>query len=365
MTIATVESWVEAIPLARPYLIAFRLVESIETVVVRLRDDKGNVGLGAASPEAHVTGESNAACQQALAADSLAWLRGADVRERARLERHLQQLTPTAPAARAAVDMALWDLLGHTLERPLVSLLGRAHDALPTSVTIGIKGTAEALAEADEHLGRGFRCLKIKVGRDPESDFDRLRTLRAHVGPEIRLRVDANQGYDLRSTVRLLALADTLDLELVEQPVPVRATDELRRLPQRDRDRVYLDESVLGPANALTWTNPPRPCGGFNVKLMKCGGPTAALRMATIAEAAQLGLMWGCMDESRIGIAAALHTALACPATRFLDLDGSFDLARDVAEGGFAIAEGGVLRPLSDRAGLGVRLSGDPSRPRV
>ncbi len=97
---------------------------------------------------------------------------------------------------------------------------------------------------------------------------------------------------------------------------------------------------------------PRRACGIFNIKLMKCGGIAPARRIAAIAESAGVRLMWGCMDESRISIAAALHAALSSPATRYLDLDGSLDLARDVVRGGFLL-EDGVMR-MTGAPGLGV-----------
>ena len=120
------------------------------------------------------------------------------------------------------------------------------------------------------------------------------------------------------------------------------------------RRKIALDESLLTSSDAIRLAAPPAACGIFNIKLMKCGGVYEALRIATIAECAGIELMWGCMDESRISIAAALHAALACPATRYLDLDGSFDLARDVAEGGFHLRDG--LLSISDAPGLGLTL---------
>jgi L-alanine-DL-glutamate epimerase-like enolase superfamily enzyme len=103
----------------------------------------------------------------------------------------------------------------------------------------------------------------------------------------------------------------------------------------------------------MALAQPPRAAGIFNIKLMKCGGIAAARRIATVAELSGIALMWGCMDESAISIAAALHAALASPATRYLDLDGSLDLARDVVDGGFVI-ENGVMRTAGG-PGLGVR----------
>jgi L-alanine-DL-glutamate epimerase-like enolase superfamily enzyme len=354
--LTAVSSQLERIPLARPYTIAFRTVTAIETVLVVLRDEAGRIGVGTASPERHVTGETNEACQEACAPGRLDWLLGRDVRHLPALCRVLTRELPVTPAARAAVDMALHDLWAQHLGLPLVDALGRAHDALPTSITIGIKSTAEALAEADEYLGRGFHVLKVKVGRSFDEDRERLTKLRERCGPDVLIRADPNQGYDLAQTRALLALAERLDIEFVEQPVPVAATDELRALPEADRARICVDERLLSPADALALVAPPAAAGIFNIKLMKCGGVAPALRIAAIAEDAGVSLMWGCMDESRIGIAAALHAALASPATRYLDLDGSFDLARDLAapDSGFVV-EGGVMAP-TGAPGLGVRL---------
>jgi L-Ala-D/L-Glu epimerase len=349
--IAATETRVEPLPLTRPYTIAFRTIDAVENVIITLRDDAGRVGLGAASPEPHVTGETNEACQAALA--NLDFLIGADVRRLPAICAELARLMPAAPAARAAVDMALHDLLGHTLGASLGDLLGRCHPSLPTSITIGIKPLAETLAEADEYLGRGFRTLKVKIGRALGEDVERLAKLRERVGPGVVIRADANQGYTLEETWRFFAAVEPLDIEFLEQPVKAAATDELAALPEAVRARIAADEALLSPADALRLANAPRP-GIFNIKLMKCGGVRPAGAIAAVAEAAGISLMWGCMDESCISIAAALHAALASPATRYLDLDGSLDLARDVAEGGFVV-EHGTLRPVGG-PGLGVRL---------
>jgi L-alanine-DL-glutamate epimerase-like enolase superfamily enzyme len=358
MKIVSVETRVEAIPLSRPYTIAFRSVSDVENMIVVVRTDDGRTGLGAASPEHHVTGETADACKAALAPGALDWLIGLDVRTLPALARRLDADKPHTPAARAAVDMALYDLLAQGQGLPLCEMLGRAHTALPTSITIGIKSAEEALREADEYLGRGFRILKVKTGLSLEEDIDRLRRIRVHVdekgGPRITIRADANQGYSAAETRRYFAETKDLDIEFVEQPVKKHLIDELRALPEADRERIAADESVQVPVDALRVVTPPRPAGIFNIKLMKCGGVWSAQRIATVAELAGVRLMWGCMDESCISIAAALHVALASPATRYLDLDGSFDLARDVAEGGFVV-EGGIMRPL-DAPGLGVRL---------
>ena len=169
------------------------------------------------------------------------------------------------------------------------------------------------------------------------------------------IRVDANQGYAMDETIRLLELAERLGLELVEQPLPATELAELRDLSPSMRRLVAADESMHRGPDAVELISTPAVCGIFNIKLMKCGGIAPALTVAEIARASGQELMWGCMDESRVSIAAALHAAYASPATRYLDLDGSFDLTRDPASGGFTL-EDGCMR-LVDEPGLGITLN--------
>ena len=353
MNIASVEAWRESLALTRPYTIAYQTTSNIELFFVRLVAENGTVGLGSAAPVEGITGETAAACGAALG--EIGWLEGKDLRHLGRLTRAAAQHVGETPAARAAVDMALHDLFARHLGVPLADVLGRCHDALPTSITIGIKSAEEALEEADEYIGRGFRHIKVKLGHSLEEDVERLRKLRAHVGADVHLRVDANQGYTADETRRLSGLVEALDLEFVEQPLPEDAIEAMRSLPPDVRRLIAADESLHSEEDALRLASEPAACGIFNIKLMKCGGVTPGLAIARIAEAAGLELMWGCMDESVISIAAALHTAYAAPATRFLDLDGHFDLARDLATGGFTLRDGRLH--LTDAPGLGVRLS--------
>jgi L-alanine-DL-glutamate epimerase-like enolase superfamily enzyme len=357
--IARVDSWRERIALSRPYRIAFQTTDAVELFFVRLADDEGNEGLGSASPSEAVTGESAAACAAALEPGALQWLVGQPGDAARACARSLEHTHAATPAARAAVDVALHDLWARRRGEPLVDALGRVHDALPTSITIGIKGEAETLAEAAEYVGRGFRRLKVKIGGD-EDFAARLLRLREAVPADVELRVDANKGLDLPQALQLGRLGERLRLELIEQPLEPARDEELRALPEAVRRRLALDESVLGEQDAARLAAAGL-CGAFVVKLMKCGGVGPAMGIAATARAHGLGIMWGCMDESAVSIAAALHAAYAAEATRWLDLDGSLDLARDPAQGGFVV-DGGRLRTLP-APGLGARI-GDGAGPR-
>jgi L-alanine-DL-glutamate epimerase-like enolase superfamily enzyme len=354
--ISGITSWRERVPLLRPYEIATMRIDAVDLFFVRITTDQDIEGIGSASPAEDVTGESPEACQAALSMRRLGWLGGRDPRHLDALSRELEQSHLATPAARAAVDMALHDLAARIQGVALVDYLGRCRDALPTSVTIGISSVEETVAEAEEHLGHGFRCLKVKTGRSFEEDVERLSKLRERVGPNVAVRIDANQGCTLEEARSLGVLAGDLDLELIEQPLPATSISELRSLPSSVRRIIAADESLHGEEDARILADDPPACGIFNIKLMKCGGIRPALAIAGIAESAGIDLMWGCNDESVVSIAAALHAAYACPRTRYLDLDGSFDLARDPASGGFVV-EDGRLR-LLDRPGLGVDLQG-------
>ena len=357
MKITQATYWTERLALTRPYTIAYEHIDSVQNLFVQLKTDDGVIGLGVASPAEEVTGEGVQKCRQALADNLENLLSGTDIRYLKTRLRDMENAMPGAPAARAAIDMALHDLWAKHHGLPLVDLLGRIHRSLPTSITIGIGSVEESLEEAAEYMDRGFRILKVKVGRSMEEDVERLHRIRQKTGREIIIRVDANQGYSADQFKNFLKQTASLELEFIEQPLAARDLAGMRRLPEAARKRTAADESLLDAGDLLSYLGPPRPFGICNIKLMKCGGIAPAMQIAEVAHLAGIDLMWGCMDESVVSITGALHAALSAPATRYLDLDGSFDLARDPIFGGF-ILEKGRLRP-NNQPGLGVVLKGE------
>ena len=350
MKIAAVRSRSVGVALTRPYAIAGGSWDSVELVLLELATGDGPVGFGQASPAVEVTGETIATCAAELASDHLAWLAGREVADLARNPGEWRERI-RGPAARAALDMALFDLESKAAGRPLVEHLGRVHGEIATSITIGLKSVDATLAEAREYFERGFRILKVKTGVDVDYDLERLSKLRESFGPAVTLRADANQGYDVAALTRFAGRMAGLDIEMLEQPLPPSDDGALRELSAGVRSRLVADESVLDEDDLERLLADGAPFGVVNVKLMKCGGIRPALRIAEVAERAKLRLMWGCMDESVLGISAALHAAYASRATHYLDLDGSLDLAADPFRGGFEL-NGDRLRTLA-KPGLG------------
>ena len=321
---------------------------------MRIDTETGLFGLGVACPEDYVTGESTVDCRSVLDNCLESLLLGRNIRYVADLVRKLEEVMPNTPAARAAVDMALYDLMSKYRKLPLADMLGRVHQALATSITIGIMSAEEAVEEANEYLNRGFRVLKVKIGKSLEEDLERLQKIREKIGRQATIRVDANQGYSGEDYMQFIQRAQGLDLEFIEQPLKADDIEGMQSMPKSVREKTAADESLLDARNALRFAHSPRPFGIFNIKLMKCGGIYPALQIADIAHLAHIDLMWGCMDESIVSISAALHAALASPATRYVDLDGSLNLARDLVEGGFGLKNGELI--ITDRPGLGVQL---------
>ena len=352
-TITQVEIWREDLHLTRPYTIAYKTVDSVENAFVKIRTAGGITGIGAASPGPYVTGEPFEMCTLALKEKATQLLKGKDIREYVKISRSLIAEMNRTPAARAAIDIALFDALAQHFDLPLADFLGKTHRALPTSITIGIKPTiSETLAEAEEYMQRGFKIIKLKIGRDVEQDIETTRKLFEKVGHKMKIRVDANQGYTPEQLTQYVTQTQQLGLDLIEQPVPKNEPELMLAVTKEVRKICAADESIQSPADALRLAAPPKPFGIYNIKLMKCGGVYPAMQIAEIANLANIQLMWGCMDESIVSITAALHAALASPATRYLDLDGSLDLARDIVKGGFTLKDG--MLSTSDKPGLGV-----------
>ncbi len=350
--------------LTRPYTIAFKTVDHVENAIVKITLDNDIIGWGAGNPSEQVVGESldqtmkalGVACNKPVHKDPWQRLLGRDIEDLQLLCSEIQTHLAQNPAARTALEVALHDAYCHHIKKPLVSFLGQAIDALPTSVTIGIKNVEETLSEAEEYLGNGFRNLKVKLGNDLEEDIARMVKLRERFGAEVPIRVDANQGYSLQETQAFYEATKSLKLELIEQPMAAKDIVSMQQLEPDIKRLIAADESLINPDDAHELVAPPGACGIFNIKLMKCGGITTAKAIAKVAAASNVELMWGCNDESIISIAAALHTAFSCGHTRYIDLDGSLDLAKDVVSGGFVIEEG-IMR-IKEGFGLGVTPTG-------
>ena len=355
MKIQAVNIRKENLKLSKPYTIAFKTIDVVENGIIELVTDKGIIGFGAFNPSYEVMGETLEHAMETLTPASVEWLIGREITDVNSFNPVLQKVAtqfPGSPSARIGLEIALYDAFTQALNVPLVDFFGRAISSMPTSITIGIKNVADTLAEAKDYVARRFNMLKVKLGASAEEDVERLVKLREVYGNNIRIIIDVNQGYSVDELTWFYDKTKHLGIELIEQPLKKGEEEAMRQLPGEIKQLVAADESLINAGDAASLVTAPAACGFFNIKLMKCGGIQEALTIANIAKASNTGLMWGCNDESIISITAALHTAFCCPHTKFIDLDGSLDLAVDVVKGGFVLKDG--IMSIADKPGLGL-----------
>ncbi len=351
LSVRTVRAYRLEIPLQTGYELAYGSFEAVENAVVRVETESGLIGWGCAAPDSHVTGETVEGNLDALRDALVPTLHRSGEATVEELLCRVEEAAPKEPAARAAVDLALHDLWAKQRGISVQALLGGREREISTSITIGILNVEETCAAAAQHLAEGFGLLKLKGGRDPGEDIARVRALRRAHGPEVGIRLDANQGYSLDQARAVMgALAE--EIEFLEQPVDAADLDGLAALAAEALVPVMADESVLGPDQAREVIL--RGLRLVCVKLMKSGGLAGASRICDIARERGARVMIGCMDELPISMAGAAHLALSHPAVAYADLDGHIGMLQRVAAGGLEVRGGRVS--VTATPGLGVQV---------
>ncbi len=266
------------------------------------------------------------------------------------LDQKMRQLRMDPPAM-AALDIALWDLIGKRAQMPLYALLGLPNRGVPTSVTIGINPPAVTKERVPDILRRtGAKALKIKLGSPDGIEADKEHFMAAWESSSmfhVKLRVDANGGWTWQDARKMMKWLWERDVDYIEQPLVEGNEDELPLLFERRKLPIFCDESVRTSQDVPPLADR---VDGINLKLMKSGGITEALRIVATARAHGLKTMIGCMSESSVAIAAgAAMSALF----DHIDLDSHLNLNPDPASGA-PIVDGGIVP--TDRPGHGAEL---------
>src|SRR5574341_1276753 len=344
MTIADVRVVLADIPVRRPHTMSFTTLEAVNFAFVRLETRDGLVGWGEAACLGGPTWSEESAESVAVVVERYLapWLVGRDATQIEALNQEMARRVQGNPFARAAVEMALWDLNGKSLRVPL-------------SWSLAVADPDAEVAEAKDKLARGHRIFKIKTAAHPIAhDVERVRRLREAVGPAVSLRVDANQGWDRPAALKAIRALEPYHLDFVEQPVPRWDAEGMAEIARAVTVPIMADESCCSPHDALAIAR----LGGVGIlalKLTKSAGILGTMAIARIAEAAGLGCYVGCMIETSLGTAAYLHVALAAaPVTWGCELFGPLLLAGDVVREPVRYADGAILA--LDGPGLGVEV---------
>lgn len=351
-------SWEKVhIDLQHPFKIAFAEIGYAEVVLIKVQTDDGLTGYGEAAPFAPVTGETAdgvIAVLQMLKPGLI----GMDPFRIEQIHSMMDNVIYSNGSAKCAVDLAMYDLMGKACGQPVYKLLGGYQSVVYNDITIGISTPEEMAASAEQYVGRdGFHILKIKAGIDPDADIRAIALIREAVGPDVRLRVDANQGYGISDALYAIEGFKKYGVEAVEQCLPYWNHAGMAELKSKVVGmKLMLDESVHDPRDAAALVR-----GGcadiLNIKLMKCGGLLPGLKISDIAESGGVTCMVGCMLETKLAITAGVSLVAARKNITEADCD-SFMFYADSETG----MTGGFDREgdrfiLLDKPGFGVEVS--------
>lgn len=354
MKITDIRLGMVRVPLKTPFKTALRTVERVDDIIVTIHTDSGHVGYGEAAATAVITGDTQGAIVAAISTVIAPRLIGREIGDLNALTHLVQTALARNSSAKAAVEIALYDLFAQLHGAPLYRILGGGTPVLSTDITISVDGIDTMVADALSAVERGYDALKIKIGKDPDVDLERIRAIHAAVDGRASLRLDANQGWTPKQAVRAMQQLEDAGIhpELLEQPVKAHDLAGLKFVTDRVHTPVLADEAVFGPIELIELIRM-RAADIVNIKLMKSGGLSNAIKLADIAGLHGMECMMGCMIETSISVAAAAHLAVAkADIITRVDLDGPSLCAWNPVEGGVRFDEAKI--EIGEAPGLGI-----------
>ncbi|HCW23573.1 MAG TPA: dipeptide epimerase [Lachnospiraceae bacterium] len=354
MKITAVRLYTMDVPLRVPFRTALRTVNAVSDIVVKVETDTDAAGWGEAPPTAVITGDTKGAIIGAIRDQIAPAITGMEVDALEPLLLKIQSCIVHNTSAKAAVDMAVYDLYGQLLNVPVYKMLGAARSEIVTDITISVNDPDVMAKDAINAKERGYDTLKVKVGVNPDLDTARLFAVRQAVGEDLRIRIDANQAWTPHQALRILdAMQEKgLNLELVEQPVKAADLAGLAEVTKNSPVPVLADEAVFSPQDAVKIMQM-HAADMVNIKLMKCGGIYNALQIAEAARVYGCECMLGCMLEAKISVNAAVELACAKSVITRIDLDGPVLCSEDPVIGGAVFDEKRIR--VSNAPGLGIQ----------
>ena len=349
---------VTAIPidlkLKEPFSIANETVDIGENVFIKIKTDEDITGWGCATPDS-VTLETKDTVMDCLNNIIKDVLINEDPLRISYINDVIEEKVKGNPSIRAGINIGLYDILGKKANLPLYELLGGYRDKIETSVTIGLNPVDTMVEKAKSFVSQGFTCLKIKCGMDADQDIEAVLAIRNAVGNNIKIHLDANEGYSLEKALRVVETLEKLgaDVEILEQPTPAKYLFALKEVTAQCPVPIMADETALTLRDSLKAVKM-EIADMINIKLMKIGGITNAIKANTFAEIAEIPVMIGCMNESMAAMAAGVHFACAFKNVQYADLDSALDFEHDIVKGG-ARYENGFVIP-SKKPGLGIEV---------
>lgn len=339
------------LPLHEPFIISYASFDTMPSIIVRITTDNGLIGYGEGVADEHVTGESWESTYSIIKSVLAPKLIGANPLEIERIHKLMDEAIKNVPTAKAAIDIACYDLMGKFFNTPVYSFIGgRYHEKFPLTHVLSIGNPDKMAMEARERVKEGYRSLKMKVGTDLLFDIERIQAVRHAVGEEVLIRIDVNQGWkNSANTAFALKKLENDAIDWIEQPVLADDIHSMSELKAKSTIPLMIDEGLLG-MKEMREIIERRAADKVNIKLMKCGGIYPAVKLAHMAQMAGIECQVGSMVESSIGSAAGYHVAFSKEIIQSVELTGPLKFSKDIGNLHFDVP----FIKLKKQAGLGV-----------
>ncbi len=344
-----------SIPLIEPFITSLGRDDDALNVVVRIKTESGLVGFGECSPYMPINGESQGTCYVVgqLFAKALLNQNALDLKA---VNDRMDSIIYANDSIKSAFDMACYDIAAQKAGLPLYQFLGgKKNKIITTDYTVSIGDPDKMAADAVHVLSQGYPAIKVKLGKHGPTDVIRMQKIRTAVGPNIPLRIDANQGWSVEEAIQTLQALEPLNIEHCEEPIARWNYLQLPRVRQASPIAIMADE-CLGDEHDAARLIAINACQYMNIKLGKSGGIFHALEIIRQAEAAGIKLQVGAMIESRLAMTAFAHFALCSDQIVHYDFDTALMLREDPVEGGIIYKPNGVIE-VPDVPGLGATIS--------
>lgn len=336
--------------LKTPFIISYDRYEDMPTIITRIETNSGIVGWGETVPDQHVTGETWESTLQVIEHELAPLIINKNPFDINLIHKKMDEKMYAVPSAKAALDIALYDLMGKLTDQPVYRIIGgKAHKHLDIPQVISILSPEEMATEAKRIVDEGYNNIKIKVGTDPQIDIERIRSVRRAIPDHIKLRVDANQGWSVTGAIHVIDQTKDCLVEWYEQPITAGHHEAMAEIRKATHVNIMADESIHSVRDLLTLIQ----CQGadlVNIKLMKTGGIYPALAIAHLADTAEVSCQVGSMVESAIATMAGAHLALSQSIIQSNEMVGPLMFTEDVAETMYQHGKIGI----SDEPGLGI-----------
>lgn len=355
LKITQIELYKLFIPLKEPFVISLGTIYNAENIIAVIRTNNGNSGFGECSPFMTINGESQSTCF--LVGEILAKkLKGKNPLD---IEDSMNVMDKTIygnSSIKSAFDIALHDIASQHAGVPLYKFLGGKKDKkLFTDYTVSIGDPEKMASDALKIKKAGYRIIKVKLGETKDIDVERIKAIRKVIGQKTPIRIDANQGWNVKTAIKILQALKDYNIQYCEEPIPRWDFMNLKKVKKKSPISIMADESCCDHHDAQRLIQL-RACDMFNLKLGKSSGLLKAKKIIALAEKENMKMQVGGFMESKIAMTANAHLALSSKNILYCDFDTPLMFVEDPVSGGIIYKENGIV-DVPETTGLGAWIS--------